>query len=231
MQPYDADYYQGNSQDGDRIALRWYSRVMKRYVPAGSRILDFGCGMGFMSSHLAKWAVPVSLDLSETARSATAARVPGAVVVASLDEVGAGSLDAVVALHVLEHVADPRPILDEFHRRLKPEGILFFVVPDTEGTGHRKKGEDWFAYKDPTHCCFLPSRQWREMTVDAGFDIVVEGSDGLWDSPYSKRLPWMVDRLFYGFPLIVDVLRSRINPAPNRGECTVLIARKPVSVA
>lgn len=229
MTAYDSDYYENNSQDEDRIALRWYSRVLRKMLPRGSVVLDFGSGFGFLSLHLSDWAQPISLDQSATARAQTARRVPSARVIAGLDELDKDSLDAVVALHVLEHVQEPQNLLQEITHLLRPGGILFFVVPDTEGRGHRIKGKEWFAYKDPTHCTFLPSRRWRELTEQAGFEVLIEGSDGLWDSPYSRRIPFSIDRLIFGFPLIVNVLRSRICEHANRGECTIIVAQRPSS--
>jgi SAM-dependent methyltransferase len=40
-----------------------------------------------------------------------------------------GTFDLVVAASVLEHVADPFRVVDEFFRVLKPEGYVFAVTP------------------------------------------------------------------------------------------------------
>lgn len=49
------------------------------------------------------------------------------------------SFDAVWTHHVFEHVRDPLGVLLETNRVLKPNGYLFFTVPDTDGvvsSGH-----------------------------------------------------------------------------------------------
>ncbi len=44
------------------------------------------------------------------------------------------SLDFVVASHLLEHVADPLAALIEWHRVLRPGGMLWLMLPDMRGT-------------------------------------------------------------------------------------------------
>jgi len=41
-----------------------------------------------------------------------------------------GSLDFIIANHLLEHVADPIGALEEWYRLLRPDGILFLALPD-----------------------------------------------------------------------------------------------------
>lgn len=227
MTSYDDRYYEENSQDEDRLALRWYSRVLRKRLPTNAHVLDFGCGAGHLSLHLSKWATVSSLDSSPVARAKTSARIPSARMLSTIDELDAQSLDAVVSLHVLEHIENPQEVMRSVLERLKPGGLFFFVVPDLAGRGASIKGKRWFAYRDPTHCTFLTSEQWAALCVNVGFLIEVEGSDGLWDSPYLSYLPKLFDRLFFGFPLIVNVVLGRISSRPNRGECAVIVARKP----
>jgi SAM-dependent methyltransferase len=47
---------------------------------------------------------------------------------------GDGSFDAVVASHMIEHVANPLAALSEMHRVLRPGGRLVLVVPDRDHT-------------------------------------------------------------------------------------------------
>jgi len=49
------------------------------------------------------------------------------------------SLDYVVSSHVLEHVANPVAALEEWYRVLRPEGIIYVVVPDRRFTWERRR--------------------------------------------------------------------------------------------
>ncbi len=51
-----------------------------------------------------------------------------------LSPVADGSFDAVVASHIIEHLADPLGALAEMHRVLRPGGRLVLVVPDRAHT-------------------------------------------------------------------------------------------------
>lgn len=56
------------------------------------------------------------------------------------DGVADGAFDFVVANHVLEHVTDPIGALIEWHRVLKPGGLLLITLPDKRYTfDHRRK--------------------------------------------------------------------------------------------
>ena len=226
MSEYDDNYYNINDQDGDRLALSWYSKVLTRYVSPNSEVLDYGCGTGYFARRLTKFFEVAAYDISETARTQTRLLVPETKLYESTDSIPDDSFDAITSLHVLEHIPNPASTLNIFRRILKRGGICLIVVPSLNGKGHRKKGSNWFAFKDSTHCTFLTSSEWRQLCEDSGFEIVVEGSDGLWDSPYLPFLPRVVDRLVFGMPLILNVLFSRITLSADKGECAVLIVRK-----
>jgi SAM-dependent methyltransferase len=225
-QNYDDSYYQANDQDSDRIALGWYSRLIKKYAVKGCTALDFGCGTGYFVRRLSKFFQAAGFDTSQAALNKASSLVPEASFFNSTSVIPDGSFELVTSLHVLEHIENPSTAFSEIFRILTNNGVALIVVPDTAGRGHELKKKDWFAYKDATHCTFLPSAVWADLARDAGFDVLIEGSDGLWDSPYSKRLPRQADRLIFGLPLIVRVLTSTLNKHPNQGECAVLILKK-----
>ena len=60
---YDAAYYDANGQAGDRPALRWYVRMVRRYVGQGP-YLDFGCGTGHLLRRLAAHGSASGFEIS-----------------------------------------------------------------------------------------------------------------------------------------------------------------------
>jgi cyclopropane fatty-acyl-phospholipid synthase-like methyltransferase len=74
-------------------------------LPAGSRVLDFGCSSGRLLSNLVGRHQCIGLEINEQA--AAVARAKGIQIVAALDEIQPRSLDAAVMVDVFEHL--PRP--------------------------------------------------------------------------------------------------------------------------
>lgn len=56
-----------------------------------------------------------------------------------LDGVADSELDFVVASHLLEHTSDPLAALIEWHRVLRPDGLLFCALPDMRETSDRER--------------------------------------------------------------------------------------------
>jgi SAM-dependent methyltransferase len=108
----------------------------------GIRTLEIGAGLG---EHLdfedaAEQEEYVALELRDEMAAVIAEAHPGIStlvgdVVAGLD-VEDASFDRVVAIHVLEHLHNLPPALDEVRRVLKPGGIFEVVIPCEGGFGY-----------------------------------------------------------------------------------------------
>src|SRR6185369_10574845 len=121
------------------------------------------------------------------------------------ESVPADSLDVVVALHIFEHVKQPRPVIEALAKRLVPGGLLLFVVPNPGGVGHRLKGRGWYAYRDPTHCSLLSRGEWLTVTRRVGLRVRWVRGDGMWDPPYLPLLPVGLQRVLFGAPAAVQL--------------------------
>ena len=124
-----------------------FLRLMHNLVPArlsvfdkvigawhGKTVLDLGCGGGFMSEALAKRGATV-IGVDPTDAAVVAARAHAGDEGLAIDyRLGSGeaiplgdrSVDCVVCVDVLEHVADVDRVLDEIARVLKPDGLFLF---------------------------------------------------------------------------------------------------------
>lgn len=123
--------------DDDPIALlRAENKVKTPWIlqrlDQGSKILDVGCGAGFLTNELALAGFDVSgVDLSgeslEVAkRFDKTSSVKYQVANAYELPFENASFDVVCALDFLEHVDDPARAIKEFSRVLKPGGKFFF---------------------------------------------------------------------------------------------------------
>jgi SAM-dependent methyltransferase len=223
---FDADYYKGNEQSGDRIALWFYARIAARLAPEGSRAFEYGSGEGHLSRRLARRYRSSAYDLSPYARATTARNSPQTTIVESPDDIEDASLDLICSLHVLEHVPVPADTLGDFARWLRPGGKLMYVVPNPQGWGHRIKKDAWFAYRDDSHCSLLSHGEWIGATRDAGFAIDTVAADGLWDPPYVPKVPRVLQLATFGLPAAVQVGLGRAVLPAWSGECLIVVARR-----
>lgn len=112
--------------------LEYFDRIVQDWQ--GMSVLDLGCGGGFMAEALARRGADVigidpSAPAIEAARNhadATDLHIDYRVASGEHLPIPDGSLDCVVIVDVLEHVADPALVLDECRRVLKPGGLLLF---------------------------------------------------------------------------------------------------------
>jgi methanethiol S-methyltransferase len=136
----------------DAHADRWWDgsqrwlRALQNIVPARlayfdglarwqeAHVLDLGCGGGFMAEAMARRGARVT-GIDPAVKAIAAARAHAAqqglsvrYMVASGERLplADGSMDIVVCVDVLEHVADVGLVLTEIHRVLKPGGLFCF---------------------------------------------------------------------------------------------------------
>lgn len=127
----------------------WFTWVA-RHVPVGpgARILDVGCGPGWFWPEASAALPPqVALTLLDQSRGMVAealercrplplASVAGVTADATALPFADGAFDAVVAMHMLYHVADQERAVAEFHRVLRPGGTLLVT---TNGIGNMRE--------------------------------------------------------------------------------------------
>lgn len=165
-----------------RLVGRSYDMALEiaRVLPRDSRVLDVGCGSGFIAHHLAGvlGARVTGIDVRRQADapidyvSFDGARFPAADV----------SFDAVLLCYVLHHAQDQRAFLDEV-RRVLGAGGLAVVYEDVPVTGWDSvvcaaHDRAWRARTGP--CTFRREPDWRALFESAGFEVVSERPLSRW---------------------------------------------------
>jgi SAM-dependent methyltransferase len=225
----DSQYYCAHRLAGDRMALWWYARLLRKLRPQGGRLLDFGCGTGHLLKRLSPHFETFGYDPAPHARNESRTVAPDAVILEEWTSLPAASFEVIVALHSLEHLPRPLPTVEALCSKLVGGGLFFFVVPHVGGLGHRLKRQGWFAYRDSTHVSLLSRGEWMMVMRRAGLQVLSTRGDGLWDPPYVRFLPTAVQRVLFGAPAALQVFwpTARAFLPPALGECLVVTARKP----
>jgi SAM-dependent methyltransferase len=114
---------------GRRTVLEGVLRGLN--LPAGTRILDAGCGSGRNMIELARYGTVTGVELSETSVALARERRSGEVVAGSVLEMPFPdhSFELAVSLDVIEHLEDDLTALRELRRTVAPGGALLVTVP------------------------------------------------------------------------------------------------------
>jgi 2-polyprenyl-3-methyl-5-hydroxy-6-metoxy-1,4-benzoquinol methylase len=181
------------------------------FLPARvERMLDVGCGAGVTSAAIRRerqvaWAGGIEY-LPDVARAAEAVcdRVwTGDAAAAPLeDEIALDTLDLVLCLDVLEHMADPWTMVQRLSALIAPGGRLIVSVPNIR---HWKfiwrlltRGD--FRYRDAglldrTHLRFFVRETAIELATAGGLRLVTARSATDWRAPDAR---WLLSRLTGG---------------------------------
>ena len=145
--------------------LAWHEKPgywgdVVRHFPRETRLLDVGCGAGWLGEHFERYT---GVDVSAEAVAAARSRGLEALQV----EPGRrlpfedGSFDGVVLKDVLEHVGDPVALVSDVQRVLRPGGRVFASSPDAQR----------WVWDDYTHRRPFTRKSFRLLFADGGFEV------------------------------------------------------------
>lgn len=227
-----------------RLGGVWRSRAALQAMYLGDRapgrLLEVGCGAGTRLDHFQAlgWQV---MGQEVDPVSAQACRERGHVVhlgeVQSLED--AQGFDAIIANHVIEHVAHPGELLSALLARLRPGGRLVLVTPNAQGAMHRLFGVHWRDLDPPRHLIIYTENSLRQLVERSGFaavsafsttanvEVIAQGSfmirrTGLLD------LSWRPGALLWlGLAVLQFLVTVAGRLALCQGDEVVVVAEKP----
>lgn len=190
-------------------------------VPAGGRVLDYGCADAPYHRFFAPGIEIVGADLPGNPQATVEIRPDGTVPVED------ASFDAVLSTQVLEHVADPRRYLAECFRVLRPGGRMLL---STHGI--------MVYHPDPVDLWRWTCAGLDRAVRDAGFEVEhAEGIMGLGatglqlvQDAYYWRLPRALRPVLALVLQTLIALADRIEPRASRDMNALVfavVARKP----
>lgn len=147
-----------------------------RYLPrfsTGVCLLDVGFGNGdFLNSASAiGWAVsgadPDPVAVGNAKARGLLVREGGIEAFADMPEY----FDVITLNHVIEHVHDPKDVLEQAYKLLKPGGWLYISTPNIDSIGHEKFGRDWRGLEIPRHLVIFNWAALEVLIADCGYAL------------------------------------------------------------
>ena len=181
---YPADYWWNARRSGGLKKLESVYRklalhdhiafITKAAGVRGVDVLDVGCGSGTLLGLLKQRGFRVNgLDFSPEAAAIAKAENGVDVAVGSLEEAHfpAESFDVVTLFHVMEHVTNPRLVLAQVSRVLKPNGVAILQVPNIESWQFKIFGARWYGLDIPRHVIDYSRNSMLKLLADSGFVV------------------------------------------------------------
>jgi 2-polyprenyl-3-methyl-5-hydroxy-6-metoxy-1,4-benzoquinol methylase len=188
----------GLIRSGRYVRGEVFAEAVRKSVPAGGTILDYGCGPGRLSLRIARDGYHVFGVDPSNKMIAQARALPLASLGVHFDLIGSetlsepGRFDAIVCSSVIEYVLDPVTLLREFRVALKPSGTLIISYANRPSMWRlyarlRFRNAAFRAYQHN----LWTFREFRQMLHQGGF--VVSHPLRVFESPFDsrRRLRWL----------------------------------------
>jgi len=113
-----------------QYTMKWLEKVGVK-LGAGTKVLDLGCGHGIFGAELAKNGCLVTFaDVENTVVRGLGPIDFRRTDIMKDDLVDLGQYDLVICANVIEHLRDPRALIDNAQRLLAPGGKLYLCWPN-----------------------------------------------------------------------------------------------------
>lgn len=215
---YSEHYYTGGSgqvfadylgQEKERRAgARRRLWLMRRRTPRSGRLLDVGCAMGFFLAEARRYYEPHGVEISGYSSRVARERFGLDVFTGTLQEAGfpGNSFDVITMWDVVEHLADPKAVLSEAARILRPGGSLVLTTGDIGSAYARRAGARWHLLEPPWHLYYFSRTTMTTMAESVGLRRQACSSNGVsFDSRLLRSPPIRAVANLLGFGDIMEM--------------------------
>lgn len=165
----------------NQVRARKLLNHLPKHEPKCTKIFDIGCGRANFLRYLAKQGYDAygceleGFSFPEYPEKITFWK--GSLETLPVEE---SSFDAVSIWHVLEHVREPKAVIEKIGKILKPGGVLAVAVPNYDSIQAKLFPGHWFHLDLPRHLFHFKEKALCEMLSQAGLKIVGRSTQS-WD--------------------------------------------------
>ena len=153
------------------------------------KLLDFGCGSGGFLKKAQKLArVAEGVELEQRIRAYWQGQI---LIYPDVDSVDGGPYDVITAFHVIEHLSDPRKVINALSKLIAKGGRLILEVPNSADvllTLYDSTAFQKFTYWSP-HLFLFNADTLRRLAVQSGMRVVAIQQYQRY--PLSNHLYWL----------------------------------------
>lgn len=209
-----------------RLNLPWYhtQRLLAKQITRMAdkkqthKLLDIGCNNGqwllALDNNWDKYGVEVSETAVDIARKFTRAEIFCGPIESYKAE--PESFDVITAFALIEHLVDPRKLIQWTYKHLKKSGVLVLMTGDRKSKTAKRLKDKWPLYAPIEHLSFYSSQSLSLLVAEAGFVI--------------KRREWRFAKYGRKSTAATCIAKAkellRLSGKPN-GDHLYLYARKP----
>ena len=155
-----------------------YLDLLERYRgKAEGTLLEIGCGQGdFLVRAAARGLTVTGIEYSEHACEVARSKlrdVPDSAVMCGEISSATGQYDICACSDLIEHVRNPRLFLEQVHKLLRPDGIVFIATPTLDSWSARLLRNRWMEFK-AEHLFYFKASTLQTLLIDCGFEKIIE---------------------------------------------------------
>lgn len=148
------------------------------------KILDVGCGHGWLLSSLNKKWKKYGLDVSEFA--SRNAKKYAKIYTGDLNDIKEKNFDFITALHVIEHHIKPEKFIVKLRKILKKNGTLILETPDFDSAAARRYGNKFRLLHDQSHISLFSQDSLIRFVRYYGFKVI-DIDYPFFETPFFKK--------------------------------------------
>ncbi len=182
LYPENYEAYQSLGQNNSAV-VNWHSRralgkklkYIEHYRHERGRLLDLGCATGnfLLFAKELGWQV-FGVEIVEKAAQIARQQLGSEIITDSLDDprLATGSMDVITLWDVLEHLPSPRVTLDKISDLLRPDGLVFFSIPNLDSFDRKLFKSEWIGWDAPRHFNLYSKTTIQRLLSESGFEVL-----------------------------------------------------------
>ena len=178
----DDNYFEGEAEGytsyaDQELALRQtFKRLLfnlKQHSLTGGKLLEIGCGYGYLLDE-AKGLFELRVGTDFSAKAVQQAKTRADLVYCGgIEQIPKKEkFDLIVATQVIEHVYQPRSLIEQITQHLQPGGVAVIATPDMGSFWRYLMGHKWPSFKLPEHILYFDRRSLSQLMVEVGLSDI-----------------------------------------------------------